>query len=52
MDNKTTDYLLRKVDSGVWNRFQAICRSKGESARSILVKLIVRYINRKDNRTL
>ena len=52
MANKTTDYLLRKVDTGVWNKFQSICRAKGESARTVLLGLIISYINRKRNRTL
>jgi len=46
MDNskKKSTYLIRDLDTGLWNKFMGICRTSGSSARSVLISLIEKYV--------
>ena len=53
--NKST-YLIRDLDTSLWNKFMGICRTSGSSARSVLISLIEKYVkdhnNKKENKNM
>lgn len=40
----TTDFILRKVDTGVWSQFRARATQDGHTARWVLLTLITHYV--------